>query len=203
MNVLRAAILSAVVALPSVALAETWEIDPAHSNVGFSVKHLMVSTVRGDFHKAQGTVVWDEKAPAKSAINVTIDAASLDTREPKRDEHLRSADFFDVQNHPTLTFASTKVERDGKGKLKVTGNLTMHGVTRPMVLQVTGPTAAVKNPYGKMVMAASAVGKLNRKDFGLTWNKTMDGGGVIVGDEVGLTIDVELIKKEGPAEATR
>lgn len=204
MRTLKATSVALALALaPASAAADSWEIDPSHSRVGFGVKHLMVSTVRGEFGKFQGLLVWDEKNPARSSLQATIDTASIDTREAKRDEHLRSPDFFDVQKHPTMTFVSRKVEKAGQGKLKVTGDLTLRGVTKPMVLEVSGPSKAVKDPWGKTVMAASATGKINRKDFGLVWNAVMDGGGFVVGDEVTIHIEVELIKKEAPAEATR
>jgi polyisoprenoid-binding protein YceI len=174
--------------------AAEYTIDPSHTTSGFAVKHLMVSTVHGAFGKTTGTVNLDDKDPTKSTIDVTIDASTIDTREPKRDTHLKSADFFDVAKHPTITFKSTKIEKDG-ANYKVTGDLTMHGVSKPVVLTVVGPTAASKSPWGQTVRAVSASGKINRKDWGLNWNKALEAGGVLVGEEVTLEIEAELIKK--------
>jgi polyisoprenoid-binding protein YceI len=185
---------------PVSALAADFDIDPSHSQVGFSVKHMVISTVRGVFGKVSGTLSFDAKKPTASALDVTIEAGSISTNEENRDKHLKSADFFDVEKNPTITFKSKKVEAAGKGKLKVTGDLTMHGVTKAVVLTVTGPSAEVKSPFGKTVMAASATGTINRKDFGLTWNKAMDNGGLLVGEEVAIDISAELVKKEAAAE---
>jgi polyisoprenoid-binding protein YceI len=177
------------------ARASTWDIDPAHSSVGFSIRHMMVSTVKGQFAKVKGALNLDEKDVTKSSIEVTIDVASVDTHEPKRDGHLQSPDFFDVAKYPTATFKSTKVQKAGSGKLKVTGDLTLHGVTKPVVLEVEGPTAAYKTPFGTTVRGVHATGKINRKDFGIGWNKVLDNGGVLVGDEVALDIGTELSEK--------
>ena len=179
--------------------ASEWQLDPAHSAAQFSVKHMMVSTVRGQFHKVSGTVNLDEKDVTKSTVEVTIDAASIDTREPKRDGHLKSPDFFDVAKHPNITFKSTKVEKAGKNKLKVTGDLTMRGETHPVVLAVEGPTAPIKSPMGGLARGVTATGKVNRKQWGLNWNKTLETGGVLVSDEVQLQIDAELLPKETAA----
>jgi len=193
----RTARIAAVLALavPAMAFAgtSTWTIDPAHSHSGFAVRHLVISTVRGEFGKTTGTVVLDEQDIAKSTVEATIDASTIDTRVPDRDADLRSPNFFDVAKYPTLTFKSTNVEKAGDGKLKVTGNLTLHGVTRPITLDVTGPTAEIKDPWGKTRRGLSATAKLNRKDFGLTWSKMIETGPV-VGDEVAIDIEVELLK---------
>jgi polyisoprenoid-binding protein YceI len=181
------------------ATAATYKIDPAHSNVGFSVRHVMVSTVRGSFGKFEGTVAYDPANLAASSVNVTIDAASIDTANDKRDEHLRSADFFDVAKFPTLTFASKRVE-GAAGSLKVIGDLTIHGVTKEVTLDVDGPTEAVKNPWGMNVRGASATTTISRKDFGLTWNKALEAGGVVVGDDVKIQLDLEL-DEQPPAQA--
>ncbi|MGC4122568.1 MAG: YceI family protein [Myxococcales bacterium] len=198
-------IVSAVlVSVPVQALAADFDIDTSHSQVGFAVKHLMVSTVKGEFQKVSGTVSYDPKKPEATALDVTIDIGSISTREAKRDGHLKSPDFFDADKFGTATFKSTKVEKAGAGKLKVTGDLTIKGVTKPVTLEVTGPSAEAKSPWGQTVVAASATGKINRKDFGMTWNKTLDGGGLLVGETVDLSIDAELIKKEAaPAEAKK
>src|SRR5512136_723542 len=172
-----------------------WEIDPAHSNASFTVRHMMVSNVRGEFTKLAGglEVVGDDPTTAK--VNVTIDAGSLNTREPKRDAHLRSADFFDVARFPTITFTSKKVERPGDGRLKLVGDLTIHGVTREVALDVEELTPMVKDMNGNFRVGAHATTRVNRKEFGLLWNVALEGGGVLVGDEVNITIDVELVKK--------
>jgi polyisoprenoid-binding protein YceI len=155
---------------------------------------MMIATVRGHFQKMTGTVNLDEADPTKSSINVTIDATTVDTLEPKRDAHLKSADFFDVAKFPMLTFKSTKIEKSGTG-YKVTGDLTMRGVTKPVTLAVEGPSAPTKTPWGQPVRVVSATGKLSRKEWGLTWNKSIEAGGVLVSDEVTLMIDGELLPK--------
>ena len=194
-----AIILSLLFALLVPALASaavsTWAIDADHSSVQFKVKHLMVSNVKGEFKKFSGMVTIDDADITKSKVDVTIDAASIDTANAKRDEHLRSPDFFDVAKYPTLKFVSTKVAKAGEGRLKVTGNLTIHGVTKEVVLDVEGPSPAVKDPWGNTKSGASATTKINRKDFGLTWNKALETGGMVVGEEVLITLEVELLKK--------
>lgn len=186
--------LAAVLAIPANAGTTTWQVDPKHSDAQFAVTHLMISTVRGEFHSINGTVILDDKNISNSSVNVTIDATTVDTREPDRDKDLRSANFFDVAKFPTFTFKSTKVEQVAPGKLKVTGDLSMHGVTKSVVLDVDGPKAAIKDPWGLTRSAVTATTKINRKDFGLNWNKTMDTGGAIVGDDVNITLDVEMIQ---------
>ena len=176
-------------------LAATYSIDPAHTTAGFGVKHLMVSTAHGQFNKVAGTVKIDDADLTRSSIDVTIEAASIDTRDAKRDEHLKSADFFDVAKYPTITFKSTKIEKADGGKLLATGNLTMHGVTRPVTLTVDALAPAAKAPWGVNVRGATATGTISRKDFGLVWNKALETGGVAVGDEVKLTIDAELVEQ--------
>lgn len=184
---------------PNLAAASTWEIDPSHSSVEFQVRHLMVTTVKGSFEKLKGTIELDDKDITKSSVDVTVETASVNTHEPRRDGHLRSADFFDAEKFPVATFKSTKVEKAGKDKLKVTGDLTIRGVTKPVVLMVDGPSAALKDPFGRTVRGLSAKGKLNRKDYGINWNKTLDAGGVMVGDEVKLEISAELAEKAAAA----
>jgi len=196
---LKSAVAALVLAAPSAAFAAEYVIDSAHSGASFAVKHLMVATVRGSFSNVTGTVNYDEKDVTRSTVEATIDAKTIDTDEPKRDEHLRSPDFFDTEKFPTITFKSTKVEKAGEG-LKVTGNLTLHGVTKPVVLDVEGMSQEVKDPWGNSKRGATATTKLNRKDFGLTWNKALEAGGVAVGDDVKITIDLELNKKQ-PAPA--
>ena len=155
----------------------------------------MVSNVRGQFGKVSGTVEANESDPARSRIEAEIDPASIDTRIEKRDNHLRSPDFLDVAKYPKITFVSTKIEPAGTGRYKVSGDLTLHGVTRPVVLDVEGPTPEMKDPWGKTRAGAQATTKINRKDFGLTWNQALEAGGVAVGDEVTITIDVEATKR--------
>lgn len=188
--------LAAMLSLPASATTSTWQLDPSHSAAQFSVRHLAISTVRGGFSSVKGTVVFDDKDVSKSSVDVTIDVNTVDTREPNRDKDLKSDHFFDVAQYPTMTFKSTKVEQAEPGKLKVTGNLTIHGVTKEVVLEVEGPTAPVKDPWGNQRTAVNATTKINRQDFGVKWNATMDNGGVVVGDEVSINIDAEMIAKK-------
>jgi polyisoprenoid-binding protein YceI len=190
--------LAALLSLPASAATSTWQIDPAHSSAQFAVRHLAISTVRGAFSKVTGTVVFDDKDVSKSSVDVTIDVSTVDTREPNRDKDLMSDHFFDVAHYPTITFKSTKVEQAGVGKLKITGDLTIHGTTKQVVLDVDGPTAAVKDPWGNQRAAVNATTKINRQDYGVKWNATMDNGGVVVGDDVSITIDAEVIQKGAP-----
>jgi polyisoprenoid-binding protein YceI len=179
--------------LPSALHAETWQIDPAHSAVQFSVRHLGISTVRGTFTKLSGTVVYDPAQPASASLNVTIDANSIDTRVERRDNDLRSDHFFDVAKYPTITFKSTQVEAAGSGKLKVVGDLTLHGVTKSVTLDIEGPTEPMKDQRGKVHMGASGTTKVNRTEFGMT---TMPG---VVGTDIGITIDAEMVQAEAPS----
>ena len=190
-----AAVLAAAFPALALAAASTWQIDPAHTHAIFGVKHLVISTVKGEFGKTNGTLILDEADIAKSRVEATIDATTINTREPKRDEHLRSPDFFDVAKHPTIKFQSTKVEKAGDGKLKVTGNLTIRGVTRPVTLDVTGPTQEIKDPWGNARRGFSATTRVNRKDFGLAWNKMVEAGPV-VGDDVAIEIEAEVARSK-------
>jgi polyisoprenoid-binding protein YceI len=194
--------LSSLFLSPALALAGTWDIDPAHSTVEFSVRHMMVTTVKGQFQKVKGTVELDEKDPNKSTVEVSIETASIDTREAKRDAHLKSPDFFDAAKFPALTFKSTKIEKAGKGKFKLTGDLSMHGITKSVVLAVEGPSASIKDPYGRTVRGVMATGKLDRKDWGMTWNKALDSGGFVVSDEVKLDINAELAEHSATPPAS-
>jgi polyisoprenoid-binding protein YceI len=187
--------LAAILSLPASAATSTWQIDPQHSAAQFSVKHLAISTVRGGFSKVTGTVILDDKDVTKSTVDVTIDTTTVDTREPNRDKDLKSDHFFDVEHYPTMTFKSKKVEQVSPGKLKVTGDLTIHGVTKEVILDVDGPTAPVKDPWGNQRVAVNATTKIDRQDFGVKWNATMDNGGVVVGDDVSINIDAEMIQK--------
>ena len=186
-------VLLAALAAPAFAQS-SWEIDPAHSNVQFGVRHMMISTVRGKFTKFTATATGDEKDAAHAGVQASIDVASIDTGDEKRDGHLKSPDFFDAEKFPTITFKSTKVEAAGDRRFKVHGDLTMHGVTKPVVLDVEA-TPEVKGMRGETRAGARATTKVNRTDFGISWSKSMDGGGVVVGDEVEVTIDVEAVKK--------
>jgi len=171
----------------------TYAIDPAHSAVHFSVRHMMLSNVRGEFTKVSGTVKVDSDNPANSSIDATIDTTSINTRDSQRDTHLKSADFLDVEHFPTISFRSRQIQLQQDGA-KVTGDLTIHGITREITLDVEGPTSEIKDPWGKQRVGASATAKLSRKDFGLTWNAALETGGVMVGDEVKITIDVEAVR---------
>jgi len=195
-HIIRSVVVCMTLVLPTMASASTWTIDPDHSSVGFKVRHLMVSNVRGNFEKYSGLVDLDDKDITKSKVDVTIDPNSINTNVQKRDEHLRSADFFDVARYPSMTFVSKKWSHGAKGALKVTGDLTIHGVTREVVLDVAPFSKESKDPWGNTRTGTSASTKINRKDFGLTWNKSMEAGGVLVGDEVDISIDVEMIRTQ-------
>jgi polyisoprenoid-binding protein YceI len=184
--------LAAALSLPAGAATSDWKIDPQHSSAQFSVKHLAISTVRGAFSKLSGTVVFDDQDITKSSVSVTIDVNTVDTREPDRDNDLRSDRFFDVAHYPTMTFKSKKVEQVAPGKLKVTGDLTIRGTTKEVVLDVDGPTAPMKDPWGNMRVAVNGTTKINRQDFGVKWNAKLDNGGVVVGDDVNIVIDAEF-----------
>jgi polyisoprenoid-binding protein YceI len=172
---------------------QTWNIDPVHSNITFSVRHMMLSNVKGSFDKFSGTITANDDDPKSVEIQATIDATSIDTKAEKRDSHLKSPDFLDVKKYPTITFKSVKIEPDGDGKWKVTGDLTLHGVTKSVVLEVTGPTAEVM-VMGSARRGASATTTINRQDFGVAFNKTLDSGGLVVSNEVAISIDVEAVK---------
>lgn len=195
-SIIRIIAAIATLALPTLSLASTWNIDPEHSNVGFKVRHLMVSNVKGSFEKHTGTVEINDKDITKSKVQISIDTASINTSVKKRDEHLRSPDFFDVAKFPAMTFVSKKVVKAGKDKLKVTGDLSIRGVTREVVLDVEGPSAESKDPWGTIRRGASASTTINRKDFGLTWNKALETGGVVVGDEVTIGLEIEMVKAQ-------
>lgn len=182
---------AALVSIATPSFATTYTIDPQHSQAGFSVRHMMLSNVRGAFSKVSGTIDYDPAKPAASKVDATIDMSSVDTHDAQRDEHLKKADFFDVAKYPTMTFKSTKVVAKGKAGLTVTGDLTLHGITKSVVLDVDGPTAELKSPKGNK-RGASGTTKINRKDFGITYNKQLDNGGVAIGESVDVFIDVEM-----------
>jgi polyisoprenoid-binding protein YceI len=195
--------LSSIFALPAVALvmfaqtalASGWDLDASHSEVGFSVRHMMVSNTKGRFTKITGGLALDDADVTKSTVSVDIDIASIDTGDVKRDEHLKSEDFFDVKKFPSMKFKSTKVEKAGD-KLKITGDLTIKNVTKPVVLDVELMPNEVKDPWGGVRKGSSARTKINRKDFGLTWNKALEAGGLAVGEEVTISLDLEWVKKK-------
>lgn len=176
---------------PSV--ARTWRLDADHTEIGFRVRHMMVSWMKGRFRSFHGSVSLDDVRPERSTIDVEVDAASIDTRLGPRDDHLRSAEFLDVANHPVLTFRSTRVTCTGED-LDVAGDLTIRGVTREVLLRVTGVTAPQADPWGDVRRGASATARIHRKDWGLVWNSLLEGGGVLVGDDVVIELEVELIE---------
>jgi len=186
--------LAIVFSLPAFAGVTTYKIDPRHSSANFAVTHLMISTVRGEFHAVNGTVNIDDTDVTKSSVDVTIDASTVDTREPDRDKDLKSPNFFDVDKYPAITFKSSKVEKgSAPGHLKVTGDLTLHGVTKSVVLDVTAPKPAIKDPWGLQRTAVSGSTKINRQDFGMNYSKTLDNGGLMISNDVDITLDVEMI----------
>jgi polyisoprenoid-binding protein YceI len=175
------------------AAADTWQLDATHSSAQFSVTHNMVSTVRGEFGKMSGTIDYDGSSVGSIKVDVTIDASSINTRNEKRDGHLKSPDFFDVAQYPTLTFKSKKAVANAGGGFKLVGDLTMHGVTKEVTLEGTGPSKIVKGGRGESRVGASATTTINRQDFGVKWNANLDAGGVVVSDNVAITIDIEAI----------
>jgi polyisoprenoid-binding protein YceI len=172
----------------------TWNIDPVHSVAEFKVKHMMISHVKGQFPQVSGKLELDESDLTKSRVEAFIEAASIETRDAQRDAHLKSPDFFHVEKHTTLSFKSTRIRPTRDGELAVEGDLTIRGVTRNVVFAVEGPTPQTKDPWGNSRIGLSATTKINRKDFGLTWNAALETGGILVGDEVTITLDVEFVK---------
>jgi polyisoprenoid-binding protein YceI len=185
-------------AAPVVEAAATWDVDTSHATAGFKVRHLMLAHVRGHLGPVTGTVAIDEQDLSRSRVDVSIDARGIDTREPRRDEHLRSGDFLDVANHPSVTFRSTRVEAPTglAGELRVTGDLTIRGVTRPVTLAVEALGSSIKDPWGNTRRGASAHVRISRKEWGLTWNLAIEAGGVTVGDEVSIEIEAELVARK-------
>lgn len=180
---------------PAVSAAvTTWKIDPAHSAAEFKVKHMMISNVKGSITGITGELTEHATDASLSSIEATLDVATLNTNDAQRDAHLKSADFLEVDKYPTITFKSTKVEKKGEGEYAVTGDLTIHGVTKPVTLAVEGPSAPQKDPWGNTRIGLAATTKINRKDFGLVWNATLETGGILVGEEVHIAIELELIK---------
>ena len=176
------------------AATTSWNIDPAHTTAEFKVKHMMITNVKGQFSAVTGVVEIDPEEVANSHVEVSIDASSISTRDAQRDAHLKSPDFFDVEKFPTLSFASTRVTRKDDGDLAVESNLTIHGVTRKVVFEAEGPSEPAKDPWGNVRIGWSASTKINRKDFGLNWNAALEAGGLLVGDQVTITLDAQAVK---------
>ena len=177
----------------------TYTIDPAHTSAQFTIRHMMISNVRGGFSGIKGTVEYDVAAASEASIEVVIDAGTIRTLDDQRDAHLKSADFLDVEKYPTIAFKSTKVTPAGDDELSVTGDLTIHGVTKPVVLKVEGPTAEEKDPWGNVRMGASGTTKIKRSDFGLTWNAALETGGILVGDDLKIELEIQMIKAAAAA----
>ena len=175
--------------------AVPYQIDTAHSHAQFKVRHMMIANVRGEFSKVTGSVLYDAENPSASQISATIDVTTISTREPQRDEHLKSGDFFDVGRYPSIVFSSHEIVASGPGCFEVTGNLSIRGVKRPVILTVEGLTPEAKDPWGNMRRGASARTHISRRSFGLEWNVALEAGGFLVGDDVEITIDVELIRQ--------
>jgi polyisoprenoid-binding protein YceI len=172
----------------------TWKIDPAHSSAGFKVKHMMISNVKGAFTGITGTLVENTEDPTKSTIDAVIDVNTLSTGDADRDTHLKNPDFFDAESHTHMKFKSTKVVKDGDSEYKVTGDLTVHGVTKPVVFEVEGLGAPGKDPYGNTRTGLEATTKINRKDFGLVYNAALETGGILIGEDVTITLDIQFLK---------
>ena len=173
-----------------------WLVDASHSNASFSVRHMMITNVRGEFQKLEGAVTWDPSNPEATKIEASADVASVNTRDAQRDGHLKSPDFFDAEKFPKLTFKSKSVKARGKDELSVTGDLTIHGVTKEVVFEVEGPSAPSSDPFGNTRIGATASAKIKRDEFGLVWNAALEAGGVLVGNDVKITIDLSLIKQK-------
>jgi len=184
-------------ASPLYAQTTEWQIDPQHTNTGFAVSHMKTSTVRGRFNKTTGTVKWDGRDFASASVEIVTDVVSIDTGVPERDAHLRTADFLMVAKYPTITFKSVKIEPASPGRLRMTGNLTIRGVTKPVVLDIAGPSEPVKGPDGAIRVGASATTTIDRRDFGLAWNRVLEAGGLFVGYQVAITIDIEIVNRSG------
>jgi polyisoprenoid-binding protein YceI len=176
-------------------MSSTYKIDPAHSSAHFIVRHMMITNVRGSFSNVQGTVTYDSANPNLSTVEAVIDTGTINTQEPARDTHLKSADFLDVEKFPTITFKSRGVEFEGEGELRLLGELTIHGVNKLVTLKVEGPTAEGKDPWGNSRIGASATTKIKRSEFGLVYNAALETGGILIGDDVKIEIEVSLIKE--------
>lgn len=174
----------------------SWRIDPLHSSAQFSVRHMMISTVRGQFGGVKGVMTYDPKNPAASSVEATIDCTTVNTGEPKRDSDLKTAEFFDVKRYPVMTFKSKRVDVAGAGKLRVTGDLTINAITRQVILEVEGPTAPIRDTQGRVKIGVSGTTKVSRKGYGILYNPIMESGGVAVSDEVTIVLEIELIKSQ-------
>jgi polyisoprenoid-binding protein YceI len=181
--------------IPAFAGAATYQLDPVHSSIQFKIRHLTVSNVTGTFTKFKGSASMDGEDPATLKVEVTIEAASVDTGNEKRDAHLRTADFLDTARYPTISFVSKKIAKGDPGKLKITGDLTLHGVTREITVDLEGPTPEVKDPWGGFRRGATGTTRIDRRDFGITWNTPLDSGGLLVGNEVAIYVEVEWVRK--------
>ncbi len=192
-KILIAIVTIALLFVPNTSRATTWKSDPSHASVQFALSHLMVSTVRGTFDEFRVSAVINETTPTESSVEVVIETASINTRNQKRDEHLRGADFFDVENHPKITFTSKTVTSAGDANFRVTGDLTMMGVTKEVVVEVSGSPKPITDPWGGQRLGGTATAVINRTDYGLKYNSVLDSGGVTIGEEVKITIDLELV----------
>jgi len=172
----------------------TWKLDPAHSGAEFKIRHMMISNVKGSFSGLTGTLTENPSDPSRSSVEASIDIATLSTGDAQRDGHLKSADFFDVEKYPQMTLKSAQVERKGEAEYRVTGDLTLHGVTKPVTFAVDGPSAPGKDPWGNTRIGLSATTKINRKDFGLNWNAALETGGILVGEDVQISLEVQFIQ---------
>jgi polyisoprenoid-binding protein YceI len=191
---MRFAVGLAIAAHGLFAQAVSWKIDTLHSSAQFSVKHMMISTVRGQFGGVKGTIVYDPKNPAATTVQATIDCSTINTGEAKRDSDLKGPEFFDVKKYPVMTFKSKRVEAAGEGKIKMSGDLTINAITREVVLDLEGPTAPIKDTQGRMKIGVSGETKISRKAFGILYNPILESGGVAVSDEVKIVLEIELIK---------
>jgi len=172
----------------------TWKLDPAHSSAEFKIKHMMISNVKGSFSGLSGTLVEHKTDDTLSSVEATVDIGTINTGDPQRDAHLKSGDFFEHEKHPHMTFKSTKVEKKAEDEYKVTGDLTLHGITKPVTFEAEGPSAPAKDPWGNTRIGLSATAKINRKDFGLSWNAALETGGILVGEDVQIALEVQFIQ---------
>jgi polyisoprenoid-binding protein YceI len=189
-------LLAAFSASPLLAQGVSWRIDTLHSSAQFSVRHMMISTVRGQFGGVKGAVMYDSRAPTLSTVEATIDCTTINTGEAKRDADLKGSEFFDVSRYPVMKFKSKNVALAGPGKLKITGDLTINAITRPVVLDVDGPTAPIRDTQGREKIGINGMTRISRKEFGILYNPVMETGGVTVSDEVSIILDIELIKSD-------
>jgi polyisoprenoid-binding protein YceI len=202
MNLKRLTVIAVLLELAAIlppalrAQAVSWRIDPLHSSAQFSVRHMMISTVRGQFGGVTGAMTYDPKNPTASSVEATIDCATVNTGEPKRDADLKTAEFFDVRRYPVMKFKSRKVAITGPDKLRVTGDLTINAITRQVVLEVDEPTAPVRDTQGREKIGVSGLAKISRKEFGILYNPIMESGGVVVSDEVTINLEIELIRNQ-------